>query len=175
MDQLRGDPDVLRRHRFERQREKSADAPFELPVRRLERRLARRQRLDVRRIGDAPVRGGRTPRPHRAGFAGGARADGDDVIEARRVGRGEFVPRLASWRLASRQRHAVPRQRFQRDWMDLSRRTTAGGKRAHATGAEMIEQRLAENRTGGVAGAQHQDVERRARTHGDSLGMQRSG
>ena len=57
--------------------------------------------LDRCRIGHAPVRGHRLPRPHRAHLAGGVVADRDDEVERGRAGRGEFVPGLAAQALGA--------------------------------------------------------------------------
>src|ERR1700734_2535090 len=45
-----------------------------------------------RRIGDAPMRGHRLARPHRAGFRRRVVADGEDEIELRRARAGKFRP-----------------------------------------------------------------------------------
>src|SRR5260370_29519328 len=52
--------------------------------------------LDGGRIGHAPVRGHRMPRPRRASLAGGAGADGEDEVPLRRADLGDLVPPLGA-------------------------------------------------------------------------------
>jgi hypothetical protein len=67
-----------------------------LPIGNFKRRTPRFQRLDVRRVGDAPVGSGRVAGPDRAGLTGGAGADGKDEIDLRRARGGKFIPRFAA-------------------------------------------------------------------------------
>src|SRR3954469_10205029 len=50
------------------------------------------------RIGNAPMRRHRLPRPHRTAFAGRVVADGESEIERGRTGLGEFIPGLRTKR-----------------------------------------------------------------------------
>jgi hypothetical protein len=54
----------------------------------------------------------------------------------------------------------MPVEGFQRHRIHRAGRLAAGGIRREAPTAEMIEQGLGKNRAGGVAGAQHQHIER---------------
>src|SRR3990172_2973799 len=59
--------------------------------------------LDMRRVGNPPVRGGRLARPDRAGLARRVVAHGEKKIDLWRTGGSEIVPALAS-----EPRNAVP-------------------------------------------------------------------
>ena len=64
------------------QGDKGADAALQLGVGDFECGAAGGKQFDVGRIGNAPVGRGRVAGPERAGFAGGAGADGEDEVEA---------------------------------------------------------------------------------------------
>ena len=112
--------------------------------------------FDRGRIGHAPMRGHRLARPDRAGFAGGVVADGEDEIHLRRAGRGELVPGLrAAKRRVVVQALAAAAARM--GWTSpLGWR--AGREGLELAGADTVEDRFGDDRTGRVAGAEEQNV-----------------
>ena len=80
----------------------------------------------------------------------------EDEINRRRAGCGKFIPGFAA---CFGERNAVACEGFQCHRVHRAGRLAAGRKGADATSAKMIEQRLAKNRAGGIASAQHQHVE----------------
>ena len=109
--------------------------------------------LGAGRVGDAPVHLGGLGQPHRAGFAGGGVAHRNDHVEALafQVVHG-FGRRLVH-------RHTVAFQHRQGAGVHLPGGLAAGAAGADAAFAEVIGERLAENRPAGVAGTQKQHVQ----------------
>src|SRR5215468_1927795 len=100
--------------------------------------------------------GHRTARPGRAGFAGGAVADREDEVHDGRAGDREFTPGLRSQTLGG-QAH-LP-QKIERERVYRALGMAAGAVTHKATLPDAVDDRLAKNAAGRVAGAQEQDVE----------------
>jgi hypothetical protein len=114
-----------------------------------------------RRIGHAPMRGDRMPRPDRADLAGGVVADGEDIIHVRRVRRGELRPAFRS-QPVDRQLHLL--QQRDRERIDRAFRVGTGAPRLEATLPPVIEDRFGKDAARRIAGAQEEHVaDRRCR------------
>jgi hypothetical protein len=112
------------------------------------------------RVSNAPVRGRRMPRPHRAGFRRGAITHGDDEINLRRVRLREFVPTLATKRSRV---EALSAEYFQRERLDDACRLASSAERSEASPAHarIVEESFREDRARRVTGTKEQDVEHR--------------
>ncbi len=141
-----------------RQRCKHRDALTQHAVCVLEReRDLGRVALRFRRIGDAPMRGHRLARPHRAGFTRGVVADGEHEIERRRAGLCELAPRLGA-----EVRRVVTEAVKQRDSVrvDVALRLAPGGIGAEPVRAELVENGFGDDRARRIASAKKKRVER---------------
>src|SRR5690606_3633012 len=99
--------------------------------------------------GDAPMRADRAPRPDRAGLGRRAVADGEDQVELGAIGK--FAPALraiAFCRITERP------QRMDRPRVHRAGRIAPGAERLEPALAITVEDRLAEDRAGGIARAQ---------------------
>src|SRR4029079_5390812 len=101
-------------------------------------------------IRNAPVRGHRLPRPDRTGFAGCVVTNGEDEIQGRRAGPGEFGPRL---RTEFRRVVVEAAQKPQRVWIDLPFGLAAGAECLEFSLPGLVQYRLGDDRPGGVTSA----------------------
>ena len=111
--------------------------------------------LGLRRIRNAPVCGHRLPWPDGTGFAGCVVANGEDEIQSRRAGLGEFGPRL---RTKFRRVVAEAAQELQRIRIDLAFGLASGAVCTKFSRADLVQYRFGDDRSGGVAGAKEQDI-----------------
>ena len=110
----------------------------------------------------------RLARPDRAGFTGGVVANRDDEIQLLAIRLGEFVPALGA---QVRDVMAGGGQNFHGVRIDLAFGRGAGAEGLELAFAEIVEDGLAHDRTGGIAAAQEQNVVD-AIDHGQSPNLQ---
>ena len=106
-------------------------------------------------IGNPPVGGHRLSRPERALLLCGVIADREDEIKLRRVGRGEFIPRLAAQPLDGHSRHFNLAQGL--------RARSPRGMAARAVSSEpsfspVVENRLGHDRPRRITGAEKKHI-----------------
>ena len=114
-----------------------------------------RRAFDGGRIGDAPVGGCGVSGPVGTDFVCGVVADGDDEVELRRSGLGEFVSRLAA---RTFDRDADGFELCQRFRPNCARGVAARAVGHEAAVALMVEDRLREDGARGVSGAKEENV-----------------
>src|SRR5215510_7296210 len=108
------------------------------------------------RVRQAPMSRHGMARPRGTRLAGGAVTDGEDEVHGWCAGDGKFIP---GFRPQSFRRQVHLAQQLQRQRMDFALRMTARAMADKAAAADAVDDRLAKNAAGGVAGAQEQDVE----------------
>src|SRR6267378_614335 len=101
-----------------------------------------------------------------ADLAGSLIADGEHEIHFRRAGLGELVPALAAHTGRSQ---VQPFQQLDRERMHAAAREAAGAVTLEPSLAPMLDQRLGENASRRVGGAEKQDVVGARRRHGCGL------
>src|SRR6266403_3443534 len=101
-----------------------------------------------------------------ADLAGSLIADGEHEIHFRRAGLGELVPSLAAHTGRSQVQSF---QQLDRERMHAAAREAAGAVTLEPSLAPMLDQRLGENASRRVAGAEKQDVVGARRRHGCGL------
>ena len=112
--------------------------------------------FDRGRVFDSPMRRHRLPRPDRAGFAGCVVADGEHEIHDRGVRPGKFVPCLRAQALGG---IVEVRQRRDGERVHFALGLPSGRVGAEAARAILVQDAFGEDRAGGIAGAEEQDIE----------------
>src|SRR5213075_1604267 len=140
----------------QRQAREDSDSIRQCPA-RLGKRLALSSiaTLDHSGIGNAPMGGHGLARPYRTDLAGRVVANRDDEIELWGARLGELVPILAAQAVG---RHPVLLQQLQRERIHSARGMRASTESAEATSTHLAQEGHRHAATGGVPGAEEQDV-----------------
>jgi len=107
------------------------------------------------RVGRAPMRGHRLPRPHRADLTCRVVADRDDEVQRGRLGLDELVPIRAAKAIA---RDVPGLQGLPGERVDRAHGLAACGPGTEPTAPQVVHQGFGHDRSGGVAGANEENV-----------------
>ena len=140
----------------QRQAQKDLDAVLERPERLAEGHdPGHHVALDLRRVGDAPVGGHGLARPDRADLGGRPVAHGKDEVHRRGTGGGEFRPVLAAQAVGQ---VVVAPEYLQGQGMHGALGVAPCAVAGEASAPQAVDDALAEDAAGGIAGAEEENV-----------------